>query len=57
MMPESKKKYLQTYISRVNRVIDYIEENIDKDLSLEGLAEVAQFPPLLLSSNIQRYGG
>jgi hypothetical protein len=31
-MPDSKKKYLQTYISRVNRVIDYIEENIDKGL-------------------------
>ncbi|UCH51710.1 MAG: AraC family transcriptional regulator [Chloroflexota bacterium] len=44
-MPDSKKRYLQTYIARVNRVIDYIEENIDKDLSLERLAEVAQFSP------------
>jgi AraC family transcriptional regulator len=45
MMPDSKKKYLQTYIARVNRVIDYVEENIDKDLSLEELAGVAQFSP------------
>ena len=45
MMPDNKKRYLQTYIARVNRVIDYIEENIDKDLSLERLAEVAQFSP------------
>jgi AraC family transcriptional regulator len=31
------------YISRINRVIDYIELNIDKDLSLEKLAQVANF--------------
>ena len=38
------KKYLRNeYISRINRVIDYIEKNIDKDLSLEKLAKVANF--------------
>ena len=33
------------YTSRINRVIDYIESNISGDLSLEELAEVAQFSP------------
>ncbi|MBW1903256.1 MAG: AraC family transcriptional regulator, partial [Deltaproteobacteria bacterium] len=38
------KKYLrEEYISRINRVIDYIESNIDKELSLEKLADVASF--------------
>lgn len=41
---DTRKKYLrEEYISRINRVIDYIEKNIDKDLSLEKLAEVAYF--------------
>jgi AraC family transcriptional regulator len=31
------------YISRINRVVDYIELNIDKELSLERLASVANF--------------
>ena len=31
------------YISRINRVIDYIEENLDDDLSLVRLADVAHF--------------
>ncbi|UCH95933.1 MAG: AraC family transcriptional regulator [Candidatus Aminicenantes bacterium] len=39
-----KKKYLrEEYISRINRVIDYIEKNIDEELSLEILARVANF--------------
>jgi AraC family transcriptional regulator len=33
----------EEYVSRINRVIDYIETNIDKDLSLEILANVACF--------------
>ena len=38
------KKYLrQEYISRINRVIDYIEKNIDSDLGLEKLSGVACF--------------
>ena len=41
---DNQKKYLrEEYISRINRVIDYIEKNIDKDLSLEKLAGVAYF--------------
>jgi AraC family transcriptional regulator len=33
----------QEYIARINRVIDYIEQNLDGDLSLEKLANVASF--------------
>jgi AraC family transcriptional regulator len=41
---DSRQKYLrQEYISRINRVIDYVETNIDKDLSLTNLARVANF--------------
>ncbi len=46
MMQDSKQKYLrEEYTARINRVIDYIEANIDKDLSLEELAKVAHFSP------------
>jgi len=31
------------YIARINRVIDYIEKNIDRDLTLTTLADVANF--------------
>ncbi len=31
------------YLSRINRVIDYIDANIDKDFSLKTLAEIACF--------------
>ena len=41
---DSRQKYQRDeYIFRVNRVIDYIETNIDKDLSLEDLARIANF--------------
>lgn len=33
----------EEYISRINRIIDYIESNLDQDLSLETLAEIANF--------------
>ena len=33
----------QEYISRINRVIDYIDNNIIKNLCLEELAKVANF--------------
>ena len=33
----------QIYISRINRVIDYIKANLDGDLSLDRLADVAHF--------------
>ena len=39
-----KQSYLrQEYTSRINRVIDYLEANIDGDLSLETLSGVANF--------------
>ena len=46
MIEGSKQKYSrENYIARINCVIDYIEANIDKDLSLEELAKVAHFSP------------
>lgn len=33
------------YISRLNRVLDYIELNLDRDLSLNQIASVANFSP------------
>lgn len=35
----------QEYVSRVDRVIDYITRNLDGDLRLATLAEVAGFSP------------
>ncbi|MCP4625414.1 MAG: helix-turn-helix transcriptional regulator [bacterium] len=41
---EERRVYLrQEYISRINRVIDYIENHIDQNLSLEILSAVANF--------------
>lgn len=40
----SAQKYLrEEYIQRINRVIDYIEANIDKDFVLEDLSQIANF--------------
>ncbi len=38
-----KKQLRAEYTSRINRVLDYIEKNIDHPLSLETLAKVADF--------------
>jgi AraC family transcriptional regulator len=39
-----RKQYQrEEYLSRIHRVIDYIEANIAQDLTLEGLASVASF--------------
>jgi len=39
-----KKKYLrEEYVFRINRVLDYIENNLDQDLSLDHLADIATF--------------
>lgn len=35
--------YRKEYTARLNRVVDYINENLNGDLSLESLAEVANF--------------
>jgi len=43
---DSRKGYLrEEYISRINRVLDYVETHIDEDLTLEDLARVASFSP------------
>jgi AraC family transcriptional regulator len=42
---DKKKRQRAEYVARINRVMDYIEEHIDKDLSLEALAKVACFSP------------
>ncbi len=39
-----KQKYLrEEYVFRINRVIDYIQTNIDQDLSMETLSDIACF--------------
>ncbi len=40
-----KKHLREEYTARINRVIDYIEANIDSGLTLEALARVANFSP------------
>lgn len=43
-MANSKSDYQrQEYVSRINRVIDYIEQNIDSTMTLDKLSEVANF--------------
>jgi len=44
-MSDHNRQYMQRadYVARINRVIDYIEGNLDGDLSLEMLASVASF--------------
>ncbi len=37
--------YQKEYIHRINKVIDYIEQHIDQELSLEILSDVASFSP------------
>ena len=45
-MQDSRKKQLRAeYTARINRVTDYIELNISKDLSLKEIADVAHFSP------------
>jgi len=41
---DARKKALRAeYIARINRVIDYIEANLDREMSLRSLAKVANF--------------
>jgi len=45
-MPKSRKDILrEEYKSRINKVLDYINENLSKDFTLEELASVANFSP------------
>ena len=41
--PIRKQYQREEYLSRIHRVIDFIEANITQDLTLEGLANVASF--------------
>ena len=43
--PASRELLRQEYVGRINRVIDFIEENIDTELNLVTLAKVANFSP------------
>jgi AraC family transcriptional regulator len=46
MLPIDKRALLRAeYTARINRVIDYIDRNIGRDLRLEELAKVANFSP------------
>ena len=38
-------RYQKEYIHRINRVIDYIDANLDKELSIKLLSDVAMFSP------------
>ena len=40
-----KSRLRAVYLSRVNRVLDYIESHLSESLSLSDLAEVALFSP------------
>ncbi len=42
---EAQNKYQKEYIHRINRVVDYIESNLDNKLNLDTLAGVAHFSP------------
>lgn len=44
-MKMKKNSVKKEYISRINKVIDYIENNIDSQLSLNSLAKIANFSP------------
>src|SRR6476469_692713 len=42
----TEESEIQTdYINRINQVFSFIDENLDADLSLEKIAEVAHFSP------------
>lgn len=42
-MTETNPYLLEEYKSRINRVIDYIDKNLDKNFTLEELSEIASF--------------
>jgi AraC family transcriptional regulator len=46
MYPLDKKKLLRDeYLARINRVMDHVEQNLDRTLRLDELARVANFSP------------
>lgn len=44
-MPADARSHRAEYVSRINRVLDYIERHLDQPLTVEGLAKVAFFSP------------
>lgn len=44
-MSDKKTQYRREYIYRVNKVVDFIERNLDSDLTLDVLANQASFSP------------
>ncbi|MBU1219403.1 AraC family transcriptional regulator [Myxococcota bacterium] len=42
---DDNQKFRTEYAARINRVIDYIERNIDQKLTLDDLARIAAFSP------------
>jgi AraC family transcriptional regulator len=44
MAENNRQKYLrEEYIARINRVMDYVEKNYSKVLTLDNLADIAGF--------------
>ena len=52
-----KNKYQKEYIFRINRVIDFIDTNIDAKLNLEILAGVANFSPFHFHRTFSAFTG
>lgn len=44
-MTITNKEILIDYKSRINRVFEFIDENLEADLSLKAIAEIAYFSP------------
>ncbi len=44
-MQQNNKNYRLEYVARINRVLDYIEKNLNQSFSLEEIATVANFSP------------
>lgn len=44
-MHKDNKYYRSEYVSRINRVIDYIDKNLNQNFTLEEVATVANFSP------------
>ena len=45
MSYDRREQLRQEYVRRINRVLDYVRENLADDLRLETLARVANFSP------------
>ena len=43
MLSTTKTAYRKEYILRINKAVDYIEKNLDNELSLEKISSAANF--------------